>query len=118
MPPKCEQLRAWQIAHEVALLVFRETDSWPAAERWGLTAHVRKTATSIPSNLAEGCGKRGPAELRRFAGIAIGSYCETEYQFRLARDLGIFPPDRHSSLQARLDELGTCLYGLVRSLDR
>ena len=61
MPAKYEQLRAWQIAHEIALKLYRETESWPKREWYGLAAHLRKTATSIPSNLAEGSAKRGKA---------------------------------------------------------
>lgn len=116
MPANYEQLRAWQVAHEVALLVYRETEAWPKREWYGLAAHLRKTATSVPSNLAEGCGKRGKAELRKYADIALGSYNETEYQLRLGRDLGYLSEDRHSAIRTRMDELGKCLYGLVKSL--
>lgn len=92
MPANYEQLRAWQVAHEVALLIFRETETWPKREWYGLAAHLRKTATSVPSNLAEG--------------------------FRLGRDLGYLTEDRHAAIRTRMDELGKCLYGLVKSLGR
>jgi four helix bundle protein len=118
MPAPYEELRAWQVAHEVTVLVFRETEGWPKREWYGLVAHIRKTVVSVPSNLAEGCGKRGNAELRKYVDIALGSYNEVEYQLRLARDLGYLEPDRHEALRPRLDELGKCLYGLVRSLGR
>lgn len=118
MPANYEKLRAWQVAHEVALLLYRETEAWPKREWYGLAAHLRKTATSIPSNLAEGAGKRGKAEFRKYTDIAIGSYNEAEYQLRLGRDLGYLPEDRHALIKGRLDELGRCLYGLVRSLGR
>ncbi len=118
MPANYEQLRAWQVAHEVAILVFAETNTWPRREWYGLAAHLRRSATSTPSNLAEGSAKRGSAEFRRFVDIAIGSYTETEYQLRLGRDLGYLTDERHRLLRERLDELGKCLYGLVRSLGR
>ena len=116
MPAKYEQLRAWQIAHEIALKLYRETESWPKREWYGLAAHLRKTATSIPSNLAEGSAKRGKAEFRNYVDIAIGSYAEAEYQLRLGHELGFLPIDRHTALKLRFDELGRCLYDLVRSL--
>lgn len=118
MPAPYERVRAWQVAHEVALLIFRETEAWPKREWYGLAAHLRKSVTSVPSNLAEGCAKRGKAEYRKFVDIAIGSYNETEYQLRLGRDLGFIPVERHAELIGRLNELGKCLYGLVRSLGR
>ena len=113
-----EGLRAWQVAHEVALLVFKETERFPKREWFGLAAHLRRTATSVPSNLAEGSAKRGKAEMRRYTDIAIGSYAETEYQLRLANDLGYLTPETHAQLRSRMEELGKCLYGLVRSLGR
>lgn len=118
MSAKYEHLRAWQVAHEVALLVYQETETWPKREWYGLAAHVRKTATSVPSNLAEGCSKRGKAEFRKYVDIAIGSYNETEYQLRLGRDLDYLPEARHQVIRDRMNELGKCLYGLVRSLGR
>jgi four helix bundle protein len=117
MAPRYEQLRAWQVAHEVALKVFRETEGWPKREWYGLAAHLRKTAVSIASNLVEGQAKRGRAEYRRFVDIAIGSYNEAEFQLRLARDLGYVPADRYGLLHPRFDELGKCLYGLAKSLE-
>jgi len=117
MAPKYENLRAWQVAHEVALKLFHETEGWPKREWYGLAAHLRKTAISIPSNIVEGQAKRGRADYRRFIGIAIGSYTEAEYQLRLGRDLGYLTAERFSALQSRLDELGKCLYGLAKSLD-
>ena len=118
MPPRNESLRAWQVAHEVALLVFKATAALPKREWFGLGAQIRKSAVSVPSNLAEGAGKLGPRELRKYADIAIGSYNELEYQLRLAVEMGLIGAEEHGVLQARLQELGKCLYGLVRSLGR
>lgn len=53
------ELKLWAKAHQVALEVYRESRSFPADERFGLRAHLRKTATSVPSNIAEGCGREG-----------------------------------------------------------
>lgn len=117
MAPKYEKLRAWQLAREVAISVFRETEGWPKREWYGLAAHLRKTVISIGSNIVEGQAKRGRAEYRRYVDIAIGSYNEAEFQFRLGKDLGFVPDDRFKTLQARFDELGRCLYGLAKSLN-
>ncbi len=118
MPAPYEDLRAWQVAHEVTLLIFRETETWPKREWYGLAAHLRKTATSVPSNLAEGCAKRGKAEYRKFVDIAIGSYNEAEYQLRLGQELGFISVARAEGIRSRMNELGKLLYGLVRSLGK
>ena len=97
MAPKYEGLRVWQVAHEVAIKLFHETEGWPKREWYGLAAHLRKTAISIPSNIVEGQAKRGRADYRRFIDIAIGSYNEAEYQLRLGRDLGYIAADRFSA---------------------
>jgi four helix bundle protein len=117
MGAKYENLKAWQIAHEITLVLFRETETWPKREWYGLAAHLRKTAVSIGSNLAEGTGKRTRADYRRYVDIALGSYNEAEYQYRLGRDLGYVGGERYEQLRPRFDELGRCLYGLAKSLD-
>ena len=118
MAPKYEQLRAWQVAHEITLVLFRETNGWPKREWYGLAAHLRKSAISIGSNLAEGSAKRGVREYRRYVDIAIGSYNEAEYQFRLGHELGFVAAADFHRIHERFDELGRCLYGLAKSLDR
>ena len=65
------ELKVWQKAHQVALDVYRHSKGFPADERFGLTAHLRKSATSVPSNIAEGCGRGGDKELARFLSIAL-----------------------------------------------
>lgn len=118
MAPRYEDLKAWQFAHALTVAVFRETETWPKREWYGLAAHLRKSATSIGSNLAEGANKRGAREYRRFVDIALGSYGETEYQLRLGKDLGFVAEERFVVLKGQMDELGRCLFGLARFLDR
>jgi four helix bundle protein len=68
-----ERFDAWKIAHQLALEVYAITERWPANERFGLTAQVRRAALSAPTNIAEGSAKRGSRELRRYLDIALGS---------------------------------------------
>ena len=62
------KLDVWGKAHHLALEVYRATNGFPAQERYGLTSQMRRAATSIPTNIAEGCGRGGDAELGRFLG--------------------------------------------------
>ena len=77
------QLKVWQKAHRLVLDTYRHARGFPAEERYGLTAHLLKSATSVPSNIAEGCGRTHDTALAHFLGIAAGSASETEYQLLL-----------------------------------
>lgn len=110
------ELKVWQKSHQVALDVYRHSKEFPADERFGLIAHLRKSATSIPSNIAEGCGRAGDKELARFFSIAAGSASELEYQLLLARDLGYLLPDAHAHLTAQIAEVRRMLYRFMQSL--
>ena len=81
------QLKVWQKSHELTLVLYKLTASFPREETYGLTAQVRRAASSISANLAEGCGRNGDAELARFCSIASCSAIELEYHLLLARDL-------------------------------
>jgi four helix bundle protein len=81
------QLKIWERAHQLTLAVYSNTASFPHEERYGLTSQIRRVAVSIPANLAEGCGRGGDADFRRFVQIAMGSACELEYHLLLACDL-------------------------------
>lgn len=110
------ELKVWQKAHQVALEVYRQTRTFPADERFGLTAHLRKSATSAPSNIAEGCGRNGEKELARFMSIAAGSASELEYQLLLAHDLDYLPTDAYAALNEQVGEVKRMLYRFMQSL--
>jgi len=100
-----KELKVWQKAHRLVLDVYQKSRSFPSDERFGLTAHLRKSATSVPSNIAEGCGRDGERELARFLSIAAGSASESEYQLLLARDLGYLQHDTHRRLEEQVTEV-------------
>lgn len=83
------KLRAFELADEVALLVYRATRSFPRDEQFGLIAQMRRAAVSIPSNIVEGCARQTTADYLRFLDIAFGSFRELEYQLSLAHRLAI-----------------------------
>ena len=88
-------LKVWRKAHAVALSVYAATAPFPAAERYGLTSQMRRAAFSIPSNIAEGCGRPSNAELAHFLHIALESASELEYFLLLARDLQLLTAKGH-----------------------
>lgn len=111
-------LIAWQRAHALALLVYRHTREFPAEERFGLTAQLRRSAVSIGSNVAEGYGRSGRTDYVRFLKVARGSVYELDSQWLLARDLGFPDAQRYDETKAVVDECERVLAGLIRSLER
>ena len=91
-------LNVWKSGHAVTLEVYRQTKSFPKEELFGLTSQMRRAASSIPANLAEGCGRDGDAELKRFVTIALGSACELDYFVQLAGDLGYLTVEARTML--------------------
>lgn len=113
-----KELKVWHKAHRFVIDVYQHSRGFPADERFGLTAHLRKSATSVPSNIAEGCGRgrEGERELARFLSIAGGSASESEYQLLLARDLGYLLPDVHRQLDDQVNEVKRMLNSFIKTL--
>ena len=110
------RLMVWQKSHVFVLELYRSTKSFPREELYGLTSQIRRAAVSIPSNIVEGCGRQGDAELGRFFQIAMGSAREVEYQLLLARDLEFISNATHSSLEQRLIEIKKMLNSFIQKL--
>ena len=110
------KLKVWEKAHQLVLAVYHTTASFPRDETYGLTAQIRRSASSIPSNIAEGCGRDGDAELARFCLIARGSASELEYQILLAHDLKLIPSGRYEELSQEITEIKRMLTVFVQKL--
>lgn len=110
------KLQVWAKAHQLTLTIYQVTASFPRDETYGLASQIRRAASSIPSNIAEGCGREGDAELSRFCTIARGSASELEYQILLARDLKLIQPHDYEQLAERTTEIKRMLTVLVQKL--
>ncbi len=111
-----KQLKVWQKAHQLVLQAYRQTRDFPQEERFGLTSHLLKSAVSVPSNIAEGCGRESDREFARFLSIAAGSASETEYQLLLARDLAYLSPEHHQGLDSQVNEVKRMLNAFIQRL--
>jgi four helix bundle protein len=111
-----EGLKAWQSAQSLVLAIYRTTDAWPRAERYGLTAQVRRATVSVAANIAEGSAKRGSREFRRFLDICLGSLAEVHVYLVLAKELGLLSISEWGELEALRDHTGRLIWGLCRSL--
>ena len=109
-------LQVWEKAHSLALSVYKHTQHFPSEERFGLTSQIRRSCSSIPANLAEGCGRRSDGEMARFVQIAMGSGAELSYHLLLSRDLGLLNAADYTSLDAELSVITRMLSSLSQKL--
>jgi len=109
-------LVVWQKSMQLAVTVYDLTKHFPREEIYGLTSQMRRSAVSIPSNIAEGQGRANPAEFRQFVSIARGSNCELQTQLELALALKLVDPASINSAQQLSEEVRKMLYGLISSL--
>lgn len=109
-------LKVWKKAHELVLAIYPATDQFPKHELFGLVSQIRRSSTSIPSNIAEGCGRVGNSELHRFLQIACGSANELEYQLLLAKDLGYLQELQYTMPDRHLTEVKRMLVALTRKV--
>ena len=110
-------LKVWEKAHALTLQIYCVSAAFPSAEMFGLAAQVRRASSSIPSNLAEGCGRRTGKDMGRFATIAMGSACEPDYELLLSRNLGYLTGVRYEELAAEVVDVKKMLAGLLSRLD-
>jgi four helix bundle protein len=108
--------KVWQKAHNLALEVYRVTETFPKAELFGLTSQIRRTCVSIPANIAEGCGRDTDADFARFLQIAMGSASELEYHLLLARDLGFLDKTPYEQLHSKTMEVKQMLTSFIKKL--
>ena len=110
------KLRAFELADEVTVLIYRVTRGFPKEEIYGLTSQMRRAAVSVPSNIVEGCARESQVEYLRFLEIAFGSLRELHYQFGLALRLGYTDEPSVSECDAKMMETEKVLGALIRSM--
>jgi four helix bundle protein len=110
------KLQVWERAHRLTLEVYQVTRTFPKEELYGVTSQLRRASASIPANIAEGCGRKGDAELARFLGIALGSTTELDYHLLLARDLGYLQLSHYEHLSAEAQGVSKMLATFIDRL--
>lgn len=110
------KLQVWQKAHQMVLKVYKLTSTFPVEERYGLISQMRRCASSIPANIAEGSARGSDADYVRFLYIALGSATELDYHLLLASDLGFIEAVNYQILAKEIDEIGRMLNGFIRRL--
>ncbi|GBE30226.1 hypothetical protein BMS3Bbin04_01258 [bacterium BMS3Bbin04] len=112
------QLKAWQVADDVVMAIYRTTKNFPREELFGLTSQMRRTAVSVTSNIVEGAARSSRADYIRFLDIGFASARELEYQIFVSDRLGYFEGDSGLELAGLAKESCKILHGLIASLRR
>jgi four helix bundle protein len=110
------KLKAFELADELAVTIYRVTRGFPKEEIYGLTSQMRRAGVSVPSNIVEGCTREGQAEYLRFLEVAFGSLRELHYQFGLSQRLGYLAEADIFPCEKLLVETEKVLAALLRSL--
>jgi four helix bundle protein len=110
------KLRAFELADDLVLDVYRATKTFPRDEMFGLTSQLRRAAVSIASNIVEGCARQSQSDFVRFLDMAFASAREVEYQLSIAERLEYLPADLATTLSDKVVETSKVTYGLLKSL--
>jgi len=108
-----KELKVWQRAHTFTVNVYQETRIFPKEELYSLTNQLRRASSSIPANIAEGCGKFSQKDLAHYLNISLGSSNEAEYFLLLSKDLNYLGNEKYVGLADNINEIKAMLISLI-----
>lgn len=108
--------QVWELGHEITLDVYKISKQFPKEEQFGITSQMRRCSSSVPANIAEGCGRESEKEFKRFLVIANGSATELEYFLILTKDLKLAEVHAIENLIDKVDKLKRSLNKLISKL--
>ena len=111
-----KELKVWTKAHQLTLRVYQVSKNYPKDELYSLTNQLRRASSSIPANIAEGCGKNSRNDLANFLNIALGSANETEYFLLLSKDLEYLAESEYVKLNESINEIKAMLISLINKV--
>ena len=109
-------LEVWKLAHQLTLKVYTISKNFPSTEMYGLTSQLRRSVSSVPTNIIEGQGRQYKKEFIQFLYIAKGSLDEANYQLFLAKDLHYISAEEYQELNILCTRIKMMLYKLIKSL--
>ncbi len=104
-------LEIWKRSHALTLDIYKNTKQFPKEETFGLTSQIRRSSMSIPTNIAEGCGRNSNQQLINFLQIATGSCSELQYQIILSKDLSYINEQVFNDLHSKVIDIRRMIYG-------
>ena len=115
---KFRDLFVWQKSIAFVKEIYKITTKYPKSELFGLTSQIQRAAVSMPTNIAEGCGRNSNKELSRFIDIAIGSAFELETLLQISFELNYIEELEYNTLMKDLCEIQKMMYGLQQTLNK
>jgi len=112
-----KELKVWKAGIEITKIIFQLTRSFPSEERYGLISQIVRSAISIPSNIAEGCGRKSNKEFHQFLNISLGSSFELETQLIIANEFNYIDQEELDTTSLQINEIQKMIYGLQKSLN-
>jgi len=112
------KLKIWERSHSLVLEIYRLTRAFPKEEIFGITAQLRRAASSVPANIVEGSARSSDPDFSRFLNIALGSLNELDYFLMLSRDLSYLDNKCHLQLQESIDHLRKMMISMITRLKR
>jgi four helix bundle protein len=113
-----QDLKVWQRSYQFCLDIYKITKGFPKEEIYGMTSQIRRSALSVPCNIAEGYGRKTTPEYIHSLYIAYGSNCELETQVLLSKDLDYIKVEDFKKLKADIEEVERMLKALIKSLEK
>lgn len=113
-----KELKVWKMAMELTVDIYKLTASFPMDERFGLISQLRRSAVSVSSNIAEGCGRKTDQDFSRFLGFSLGSQYEIETQLIISKELNLITNEQFEPLSASLTELQKMTYTLINKFSK
>jgi len=111
-----KKYKVWELGHQVTLEIYKITQNFPNEEKFGIISQMRRASYSIPSNIAEGCGRESDAEFKRFLIISQGSASELEYFLILAKDLGYLEESNYIEINDKTNKAKRSLNSLINKI--
>lgn len=112
------QLQIWQRSHKLTLAIYKATNSFPREEVYGLTSQLRRSISSVPTNICEGCGRKTDADFARFLQISVGSASEVEYELLLAHDLNYITEEDYNKFNSEIIEIRKMINNFINKLGK
>jgi four helix bundle protein len=113
-----KKIKAWQLADNLALVIYKATKNFPKSELWGITSQMRRAAVSVPANIVEGSARRYKNEYLQFLYTAISSLAELGYYIKFSKDIGYINDAKFEELNSKYEETVKVIRGLIRYIER
>lgn len=111
-----KKLQVWNRSHQLVLDLYIIVNQFPKEEKFGLISQIKRASSSIPANIAEGCGRNSNKDLAQFLNIALGSLNEVSYFVLLAKDLNYINIENFSKLTDECNEIKAMLISLIKRI--